>query len=85
VLHGHDPTNGPKGLHEQQALPESELLALCCESVRSLIPRSQSAPQADVCAGMLEYCIEKCGIRATLGLFQQQKTDLINFLTLAAK
>lgn len=24
MLHGHDPTNGPEGVHEQQAFAESE-------------------------------------------------------------
>lgn len=50
MLHGHNPTNGPKGVHEQQAFAESELLVR--ESLRSLFPGSQSAPQAYVYAKM---------------------------------
>jgi hypothetical protein len=66
VLHGHDPTNGPEGVHEQQALAESESLILGRESVRSLIPGSQSVPQADVYAEMpgkmVNVAWRPCGI-----------------------
>lgn len=50
MLHRHGPTNGAKGVHEQQTFAESKLLVLGRESVRSLISGSQSAPQADVYA-----------------------------------
>jgi hypothetical protein len=70
MLHGHNPTNGPEGVHKQQAFAESELLLLDCESVRSLIPGSQSAPQADVYAElpgkMVNVAWRMCGISATL-------------------
>jgi hypothetical protein len=41
MLHRHNSTNGPKGVHEQQAFAESVLFV----RVRSLFPGSQSAPK----------------------------------------
>jgi hypothetical protein len=74
MLHGHNPTNGTEGVHEQQALAESELLVLGRKGVRSLSSNSQSAPQADVYAEMPGRMINvawiMCGIPATGGLFQ---------------
>jgi hypothetical protein len=46
------PTDGPERVHEQQAVAESELAGLGRESVRSVFPGSQSAPQTDVYAEM---------------------------------
>ena len=53
MLHRHNSTNGPKGVHEQQAFAESVLFVR--ENLRSLFPGSQSAPQAHVYA---ENCVE---------------------------
>ena len=73
MLQWHKSANGSEGFHEQEAFAESELLVLGRESVRSLIPGSQSAPQADVYAEMpgtmVNVAWRRCGISATVGLF----------------